>query len=287
VRKILSTDSELQSADSEGGTLRNDADTTCGHHVEIPGTGGVLEERDVVTAIAHEPRPTPPGRPWIMANMASSADGAAAGLEGRSASVSGPADRLLFAALRSIADVILAGAGTIRAENYGAPRLAPGADAQRAARGQAPLPRLAVVTGSLRLDPGARLFHEAQPDSRPLVLTTERALATAGATQRQLAAVAKVRTVGDATVDWTRAVRLLYEEYEAGTVLVEGGPTVNAQLAEHDLFDELCLTVAPLLLGGGAQRIVASLPPLTPLTLRLDRVFEDEGFLFLRYLRRR
>src|SRR5438067_11390610 len=59
-----------------------------------------------------------PGRAWVRANMIASADGAAT-LSGRSGGLSGRADRQVFAGLRGLADVILAGAGTARAERYG------------------------------------------------------------------------------------------------------------------------------------------------------------------------
>ncbi len=55
--------------------------------------------------------------PWLRANMVASADGAAS-LDGRSGGLSGPADRMVFTVLRSLADLILVGAGTARAERY-------------------------------------------------------------------------------------------------------------------------------------------------------------------------
>jgi riboflavin biosynthesis pyrimidine reductase len=279
VRLILPTKSGTETPPTPADTLRADGATPCGDGVEISD--------DLVRMVALEDRPAPPDRPWVVANMVCSADGAATGVEGRSASLSGPADRALFLALRSIADVILAGASTVRAENYGAPLVVAGADAVRSARDQAPIPRLAVPTASLRLDPDARLFREARPGNRPIVLTSTHAAATAPERLAALTEVADVRPVGEAGVDWAAATRLLREEYAARMLLVEGGPTINAQLVDLDLVDELCLTVSPLLLGGAAQRILADVPAMEPRALRLDRVLEDEGFLLLRYLRRR
>ncbi|MGH9210025.1 MAG: dihydrofolate reductase family protein [Acidimicrobiales bacterium] len=253
--------------------------TSEGVDADVPG--------QLLRLVAREDRPPPPDRPWVVLNMVCSADGAAAGVEGRSASLSGDADRHLFHALRSVSDIILAGASTVRAENYGAARLVAGAESLRAEQGQAPLPRLAVVTGSLRLDPAARLFQEAPPESRPIVLTSTDASTGAPERSTALASVADVRNVGTTALDWTAALRLLRRDYDARMLLVEGGPTVNAQLVEHDLVDELCLTISPLLVGGSAQRILASLPAVAPRPIVLDRVFEDRGFLLLRYLRRR
>ena len=208
----------------------------------------------------------------MILNMVASVDGASTGPNTRSGSLSGEGDRRLFHALRRVADVVLAGAGTVRAENYGAPR-------ENGHR-----PRLAVVSASLALDPEARFFQE--PDEPSIVLTTEDALAGGQAAER-LTAVADVRAVGAHSVDWPAALRLLRHEYAAKTLLVEGGPSLNTQLVAEDLIDELRLTVAPLLVGGAARRIVAPGAPAQTLPLTLDEVDEEDGFLFLRYLRDR
>lgn len=244
---------------------------------------------DVADTVAREDRTPPPGRPWVVLNMIASVDGASADVEGRSGLLGGPADRELFHVLRATADVIVAGAGTVRAENYGAPRVRPERQDARRARGQAPLPRLAVVSASLRLDPAARLFQEAAADQPTVVLTTETALvtepsATAG---RELAKVADVRAVGVDSVDWERALGLLHDDLGARIALVEGGPNVNGQLVAHDLVDELCLTLSPTLMCGLTARIVAGITEMPARALRLDRVFADEDFLLLRYLRKR
>jgi riboflavin biosynthesis pyrimidine reductase len=208
----------------------------------------------------------------VVVNMVASVDGASTGPDTRSGSLSSEADRRLFHALRSVADVVLAGAGTVRAENYGAPR----GDGRR--------PRLAVVSASLALDPAARFFRE--PDEPSIVLTTEDALAGGNAAE-QLTAVADVRAVGEHSLDWPAALRLLRREYDAMILLVEGGPSLNTQLVAEDLVDEFRLTVAPLLVGGSARRVVAPGAPAQMLPFTLDEVDEEEGFLFLRYLRDR
>ena len=67
-------------------------------------------------------------------------------------------------------------------------------------------------------------------------------------------------------------------------VLAEGGPSLNGQLAAAGLVEELCLTVAPRIVGGTAGRIVTGPPAAMPM-LELAHVLEDDGFLFCRYLR--
>ncbi len=126
---------------------------------------------DAAGLYAADHRPPGPDRPWVAVNMVASVDGAVT-VEGRSGGLSSPGDKAIFFALRSVADVILVGAGTVRAENYGPPRISPEDQAARQARGQAPVPTIAVVSGRLDLDPGHRLFVDSP--TRPVILTTSR-----------------------------------------------------------------------------------------------------------------
>ena len=72
----------------------------------------------------------------------------------------------------------------------------------------------------------------------------------------------------------------------AGVVLAEGGPTFNGQLVDADAVDELCLSLAPVLVGGGSSRIVSGSSDRTPTDLELRRLIEADGVLFARYVRR-
>jgi riboflavin biosynthesis pyrimidine reductase len=238
---------------------------------------------DPLTAVEDDVRTPPTTRPWLMINMIASADGAAADPSGRSGGLGGPADKAMFAAVRAVADVVLAGATTVVAEDYGPARLSPAARARRRDRGQADVPRIAVLSASLRLDPGSRLFRESPPEARPIVLTT---VSADPARRAALASVADVHDVGDDRVDLARAVDLLHTRCAARIVLCEGGPATHAQLIAADLVDELCLTVAPSLVGGDARRIAqggeAVLRPV-----ELTRVMTADGFLFQRYARAR
>ena len=170
--------------------------------------------------------------------------------------------------------------GTMRAEGYGPARLSDDARARRRGWGLSPVPPIAVITRSCRLDWSARFFTEA--GRRPLVVT----VASAAAADRARAAeAADVIIAGDDDVDLARAVSALAKRGHSN-VLSEGGPGVAAQLAAAGLLDEICLTVAPLLAAGEARRILdgAALGP--PSVLELGHVLEAGGYLFLRYLRR-
>ena len=221
----------------------------------------------------------PPGR-WLRGNMVASADGAGS-LGGVTASLSSGADRQVFALLRALADVILVGAGTVRAEDYGPARRTERWHHLRA--GRPPTAPIAVVSARLDLDPAGRVFTGAPPHARTIVITTAQAPADLRAA---LARHADLITAGEAAVDLDAAVRALADRgYQR--VLTEGGPSLLAELAEAGLLDELCLTIAPLLAGPGAGRIVSGEEsPGGPLPLTLAHVLEDSGFLLCRYTRK-
>ena len=105
--------------------------------------------------------------PWTILNMVQSLDGGVTS-DDVSADLGSPADQEIFHTLRSLADVILVGAETVRKEDYGPPKLTAELRAQRESRGQQPLPEIAVVSASLALDPKSRLFEGGH---KPVVFT--------------------------------------------------------------------------------------------------------------------
>jgi riboflavin biosynthesis pyrimidine reductase len=238
---------------------------------------------DAVAALARlYACPAVSGRPWVRANMVTSTDGAAA-VDGMSGGLSGPADRMVFTVLRSLADVILVGARTARVERYRPVPAAPIWTALRPAGSQ--LPRIAVVTGSLDLD--SRLLDSPRGNP-PIFITTP--VAADDASGSAVAAQAQIVVAGQQRVDVGQAIAALggmgYQQ-----ILVEGGPSLLAQLAEVDLLDEFCVTISPVLAGGSAGRVVAPRPAEPGSTtgpaarLNLAHVLTDDGFLFCRYLR--
>jgi riboflavin biosynthesis pyrimidine reductase len=223
----------------------------------------------------------PAGR-WLRANMVSSADGAA-NLDGASAGLSSDTDRRLFALLRALSDVILVGAGTVRAERYKPARI--GGPWRQLRDDRTPTPPIAVVTARLDLDPDSPLIAAAPAHARTIVITTAKAPPDIRAAIERHADVV---IAGEETVDFKAAVTALAGRGHR-RMLAEGGPHLLAQLLEAGLLDELCLTVGPLLTGPGASRIVAgtpSGPADLPLPLTLAHVLEDDGFLFCRYLKK-
>jgi riboflavin biosynthesis pyrimidine reductase len=216
--------------------------------------------------------------PWLRASMVASVDGAAS-LGGRSGGLSGDADRLVFSVLRSLADVILVGAGTARAEGYRPVR--PGEVWAALREGRAPVPPIAVVTGKLDLNDQAPLMAGSAEGARTIVLTTEAAPA---ARRAAVARRADVVVAGRDTVSPAAAVAALAAR-GLRRVLVEGGPGLLGQITAAGLLDEVCVTVSPVLEGGHAGRILAPGGEGAVAGLGLAHVLEDHGFLLCRYLR--
>lgn len=223
-------------------------------------------------------RKIPADRPYVIVNMVTSLDGATA-VEGVSKALGGPADRAIFRRLRGIADAVLVGAGTMRAEGYGPVRCDAATRAARRARGQETVPTVVVVSGSMRLDWASPFFTQA--DRRPIILTPNDGDPTAVG---QATGLAEVITSGTGRVDLGAGLRRLRGR-GIGIVVGEGGPGLNAELFAEGLVDELCLTVAPAVIGGIAPRgVVAGWPGAPRRSLSLAHALEDDGFLFLRYL---
>lgn len=204
-----------------------------------------------------------PTRPWVLANMVAGIDGSVA-VQGRTKEMSSAADRRLFHHLRTLPDVILVGASTVREEGYGP---------HRPKDGSGPKP-IAVVTNTVQLDLTAPFFTDAA--ARPIIVTSGRAPRRA---VERASAVADVRVIGDDAVDLAAAIDDL-----GGMVLCEGGPTLLAEIMRADRLDELCLTIAPVA-GGDPGRIVADSLSGNLRRYALASVQREADDVFLRYVR--
>ncbi|WP_372729008.1 dihydrofolate reductase family protein [Nocardioides sp.] len=200
----------------------------------------------------------PPRTPWLRINMISTVDGSAAGEDGRSGAINNAADNRVFHLLRGMADAIIVGAGTARAEGYGpADRplvlVSRSADVPEKLRGAAPGSVLMATVGAAdHLDEARELLGE----ENVLVLGTHRVDLVA---------------LKQALVDrgWTN-------------LLGEGGPHLLRDLIAQGVADELSATVVPRLVAGTHPRITDGAAIDVPLALEL--LLEHEGTLLGRWL---
>jgi riboflavin biosynthesis pyrimidine reductase len=215
--------------------------------------------------------------PRLRANFITSLDGAAT-RDGLSAGLGNADDKLVFNTLRLLADVILVGAGTVRAEGYGGVRVEPADADWRMDNGLAPQPTLAIVSARLEIEPSHPFFTD--PAVRPIVVTHG---ASPADRRAALAEVADVVVCGTDAVD-VREMRAELAARDLPQVLCEGGPHLFGALVEADCVDELCLTLSPLLEGGPAGRIARGGSQATR-RMSLAHALPAGDMLFLRYTR--
>ena len=215
----------------------------------------------------------PADRPFVYLNMVATVDGRAT-IGGRSRALGSATDTLLLTELRTLADAVLIGSGTLRAEGYGRMVGDPGRVARRVAAGRAETPLAVLISRSLDLPWDAGLFAAAD---QPVIVFT-RADAPAAP---DVAAPVEVVRLADVT-----PAAALAELRARGirALLCEGGPTLNRALLADGLVDELFLTLAPQLAGiADALRIVEGDDLGAPAQLDLLWVLHHDGELYLRY----
>jgi len=203
-------------------------------------------------------------RPYVFFNFVETLDGRAA-VDGSSRPLGGGGDHEMLLALRTVADAVLVGPGTIRAEGYG--RLL---SAER--RAQPPLAGL--ISRRVDIPGGAGLFAAAD---QPVVV-----YGPAGAGPApEVAAPVEVVPLADCTpanalADLrVRGVRAL---------LSEGGPTLFHGFLADGLVDELFLTLSPIMTSDATQTAILSGPRLAAhARLSLSWALRHEDELFLRY----
>ncbi len=242
-----------------------------------PGHTGEMSSEALALAYAYPPLPA--GRTWVRANFVSTLDGAATGDDGRSGSINTGADREVFVLLKALADVVLIGAGTARAEGY---RRATVRAPWLSLRQDRPAhPTIAVVSRSGKVPP--RLAEIREDSGEVFLITCERAGAAAIDLARSTLGEGNVIVQGDVGVDLSAALDVLATR-GLQRILCEGGPHLMRDLTASGRLDELCLTIAPTLVAGEHPRITSGEPATANLTPRL--LIESEGTLMGRWTRR-
>ncbi len=217
----------------------------------------------------------PVDRPYTIVNFVASADGHAA-FRGRSRWLSDDADREIFHGLREHVDAVMAGTGTLRTERYGRMVRDPERRRRRAAAGLNPEPLTAIISRSGDVPTDIPLFSD--PGARVVVFTPAE-IETSG-----LAAQVHVVHLDPGELTLTTMMRRLRSAYDVRSLLCEGGPTLFGALLREDLVDELFLSLAPKLTGGGTAPAITAGPELSELcTMSLVWVLEHDSALYLRY----
>lgn len=242
------------------------------------GGDGELDDDEIRRLYSYPP---PGNRCVVRANAIFSLDGGAT-TGGTSGGLGGPGDRCLFGVQRELADVIVVGAGTARAENYGGARMSIGQRQRRQAHGQSEIPPVALVTrsGVIEHDLGVLTGSEVQP----LVLTCSTAADDA---RSRVGTAAEVVDCSGADPGQVDLGTLLARLADRGLlrVLTEGGPSLLGAFIATGLLDEICLTSAPVLVGGSAMRIATGTGDGLTAMRRAHVLTDADGYLYTRYVR--
>lgn len=209
----------------------------------------VTLHRDLLDPPAHE------GRPHVALNFVMTADGRVS-YRGR-AEIGTRTDRELMFHLRSVADAVMIGAGTLRVDPF-APAV-PGRERQ---------PLAVVVTRSAELPRENRFFSF----PGPRLVATIAGAQVSGLEERGV----EILRLGDREVDLARLLVLL-KERGVRFLLCEGGPTLAGQLLAAGLVDELFLTHATLITAEPDARRLFEGGHLPVGQIRLERVSLHEG----------
>lgn len=248
---------------------------------ELGDVGSGFDTDDDARLAALYAYPAGLSRPHVRANMIASIDGGATD-DGSSGGLAGPGDRAVFTRMRQEADVILVGASTVRIENYSGAQMSLAQRQERQARGQAEVPPIAVITHRADFEHDAKLFTRTEVP--PLILTSRDAVDDTRARFGALADVADASGPQGDRVD-PAAVLDVLDARGLRRVLTEGGPSLLSMFIERDLLDELCVTIAPILVGGSARRI-ASGGGEAHTRMRRSHILSDaEGYLYMRYVK--
>jgi riboflavin biosynthesis pyrimidine reductase len=223
--------------------------------------------------------PNPVKASYVRVNFVSSVNGVVT-VDGRSGGLGSKADLRVFGLLRELADVILVGAGTARIEGYRGARSSERLRRRRRERGQAEVPPIAVVTAMADLDPVGPLFTDTRVP--PLILTVSRA--PYNKVDRLIEAGANVVEVGTHRAEVPLILEALRDR-GLYRVLCEGGSQLVGDLIVEDAMDELCLTLAPYLVGGSSRISVSAPTSARPMSLR-SAIIAD-GALLMVYRRER
>jgi riboflavin biosynthesis pyrimidine reductase len=213
-------------------------------------------------------------RPAVAMNFVATVDGRAT-MEGVSGPIGSDTDTAMLAGLRCRFDAVMIGAGTMRAERYGRLVSKQETRERRQRAGLPPEPLMVIVSGRLDLPWDAALFSDG---GEVLIFT-----ASEVEPPPTEAAVEVVRH--DGFVNLLEAMRYLRQERAVRALLCEGGPGLHGELEGGGMVDDLFLTIAPKLAGGGAPRILEGELP-SPANLELAWLLEEDGELFARYRRR-
>lgn len=251
-----------------------------------PGSSEELSSEDVHADLIFPSSKAPDDAPYVAINMVTTLDGRVS-VDGKASPIGSHVDRLIMRNIRCAADVILVGAGTVRAEemNLTVPDVL---SEKRKARGLSEQPIGVILAGSSDLPLHRKVFR-----SKAQSVVVIAGGNAPGTTLREAAGlgVRILRTGGPGSPDPSEVLTLLKEHLNVRTVVLEGGPSVNGSFLSSGTVHEILLTLSPKIFRSKGNPLTldasdGAYPDVTEFVLTSVHASLKEGELYLRYLRK-
>src|SRR2546430_9557320 len=220
-------------------------------------------------------------RPFVVATFAMTVDGKVTTKNLSPVDFTSREDKLHLFRQRALADAVLIGHTSLKRDNV---RLGLPAELQEARikRGRSRCPLRVIISNKGRIDDRLKIF---QSDISPIIIFSTKQMPPKN--QEALRKTATLHLTGAREVDLPAMLKTLRNQYKVRTLACEGGPTLFRALLERDLVDQLNLTIAPYMFGGGDAPTLTGLskeflPASVHCSLIEMRTVGDECFLTYR-----
>ena len=193
------------------------------------------------------------GRPYVLVNMAMTADGKIATVNRAVHSFGSPRDLHHLYELRATTDAVICGARTIEISRSILDNGGELFTRRRIKQGLADHNLRVIVTGSGSINLKAEIFRT--QISPIIILTTARISPTK--LNRLQKVVQEVKIAGQNEINFPAALRWLRKKWKVERLLCEGGGELNSAMFASDLVDEIHVTICPRIFGGRTAPTIA------------------------------
>ena len=194
-----------------------------------------------------------PERPFVLINMAMSADGKIASPDRQLISLGTKQDHDHLLKLRSTVDTVMCGSRTIESGNITMDAGGKKYEQKRVSNGLDKQNLRVLISGSGSIKTTAKIF---QNRNSPIIIFVSKQ-----APSKHLEKLKKVANevivYGNKTVSLGQSLKYLSQKWNSKRLLCEGGGELNFALIRLGLVDELHLTICPRLLSGHNSPTIA------------------------------
>ncbi len=250
---------------------------------------GAVEELAPEDVYSHLDVPAPDGphtETYVAINMVSAIDGKVS-VGGKASTIGSRVDRRIMRNIRCAFDAVLVGAGSVRAEemNLGVP---PDLSEQRRRSGRRKQPLGVVLAGASKLPLHRKLFQNLRAEDSPIVVIAGRSTPKSTLRQASRLGARVLISEGSDLPEPVQVLHMLKENLSVRSLLVEGGPSVNASFLAADSVDDLFLTLNPKIVTNAEEHSSISATfskQAATLGLSLSSVYlcPEKSEMYLRY----